>query len=70
MHTNPWQFISTFVAGVLLAWLLIETGSLVPCLFAHAVANGTGYVAGLAAGGGSPASRTGWGMPCSSSPSG
>lgn len=48
MHTNPWQFISTFVAGVLLAWLLIETGSLIPCLFAHAVANGTAWLAGLA----------------------
>lgn len=47
MHTNPWQFISTFVAGVLLAWLLIETGSLLPCLFAHAVANGTAWLAGL-----------------------
>ena len=47
MHTNPWQFISTFVAGVVLAWLLIETGSLLPCLFAHAVANGTAYLAGL-----------------------
>ena len=47
MHTNPWQFISTFVAGVLLAWLLVETGSLVPCLFAHAVANATAYLAGL-----------------------
>lgn len=49
MHTNPWQFISTFVAGVLLAWLLIETGSLLPCLFAHAVANGTAWLAGLTA---------------------
>ena len=48
MHTNPWQFVSTFVAGVLLAWLLVETGSLVPCLFAHAVANATAYLAGLA----------------------
>lgn len=47
MHTNPWQFISAFVAGILLAWLLIETGSLLPCLFAHAVANGTAYLAGL-----------------------
>ncbi len=47
MHTNPWQFISAFVAGVVLAWLLIETGSLLPCLFAHAVANGTAYLAGL-----------------------
>ena len=47
MHTNPWQFIATFVAGVLLAWLLIETGSLIPCLFAHAVANGTAWLAGL-----------------------
>ena len=47
MHTNPWQFISAFVAGVLLAWLLIETGSLLPCLFAHAVANGTAYLAGM-----------------------
>ena len=47
MHTNPWQFIATFVAGVLLAWLLIETGSLLPCLFAHAVANGTAWLAGM-----------------------
>ncbi len=47
MHVNPWQFVSAFVAGVLLAWLLIETGSLVPCLFAHALANGTAYLAGL-----------------------
>lgn len=47
MHTNPWQFIATFVAGVLLAWLLVETGSLIPCLFAHAVANGTAWLAGL-----------------------
>lgn len=47
MHTNPWQFISAFVAGVLLAWMLIETGSLIPCLFAHAVANGTAWLAGL-----------------------
>lgn len=47
MHTNPWQFISAFVAGVLLAWLLIETGSLLPCLFAHAAANGTAWLAGL-----------------------
>lgn len=47
MHTNPWQFISAFVAGVILAWLLIETGSLLPCLFAHAVANGTAWLAGL-----------------------
>ena len=47
MHTNPWQFISALVAGVLLAWLLIETGSLLPCLFAHAVANGTAWLAGL-----------------------
>ena len=47
MHGNPWQFIPAFVAGVLLAWLLIETGSLIPCLFAHAVANGTAYAAGL-----------------------
>ena len=47
MHTNPWQFISAFVAGVLLAWVLIETGSLIPCLFAHAVTNGTAYLGGL-----------------------
>ena len=47
MHTNPWQLIPAFVAGVLLAWLLIETGSLLPCLFAHAVANGTAWLAGL-----------------------
>ncbi len=47
MHTNPWQFIPTFVAGVVLGWLLVETGSLLPCLLAHAVANGAAYLAGL-----------------------
>ena len=38
-HLNPWQFLPATIAGVLLAWLFVKTGSLLPCFFAHAVQN-------------------------------
>ena len=64
-HLNPWQFAVAFVMGVVLGWWLIEAGSLLPCLFGHALANSfpillwrvgpnnMGY-SGPAAGAGSP----------------
>lgn len=38
-HLNPWQFPVTFLLGVVLGWSFAVTGSLLPCLFGHALAN-------------------------------
>ena len=38
-HLLPWQIFSGFIAGILFAWLFIKTGSLLPCIIAHAVSN-------------------------------
>ena len=39
-HLNPWQFAGAFVLGILFGWLVVRTGTLVPGLIGHAVANG------------------------------
>ncbi|MCZ6676738.1 MAG: type II CAAX endopeptidase family protein [Candidatus Poribacteria bacterium] len=39
LHLNPWQFIGGTVLGALFAWWFIQTRSLIPCLFGHAVSN-------------------------------
>ncbi|MDZ7267985.1 MAG: CPBP family intramembrane metalloprotease [candidate division KSB1 bacterium] len=39
IHLNPWQFFSAAVAGVVLGWWFVQTRSLVPCLFGHALHN-------------------------------
>ena len=38
LHFNPWQFIGATILGVLFAWWFIETRSMLPCLFGHALA--------------------------------
>jgi hypothetical protein len=38
-HLNPWQFPAAFLLGVVLGWWLAVTGSLLPCLFGHALGN-------------------------------
>jgi uncharacterized protein len=38
-HLNPWQFLGALVMGVVFGWWLIESGSLLPCLLGHALAN-------------------------------
>jgi membrane protease YdiL (CAAX protease family) len=38
-HLNPWQFPVAFLLGIVLGWWLAVTGSLLPCLFGHALAN-------------------------------
>ncbi len=38
-HANPYQFISAFVAGIVLGAIYIKTKSLWPCVFAHAANN-------------------------------
>lgn len=40
VHLNPWQFVSAFYGGIILAWLFIETKSIIPCIYAHALYNG------------------------------
>ena len=39
LHFNPWQFVVATILGILFAWWFIETQSMLPCLFGHAVAN-------------------------------
>jgi hypothetical protein len=38
-HLSPWQFPLAFLLGVVLGWWLVVTGSLLPCLLGHALAN-------------------------------
>ena len=39
LHLNPWQFIGATALGILFAWWFIETRSMLPCFFGHALAN-------------------------------
>ncbi len=39
LHLNPWQIIGATIYGILLAWWFMQTGSILPCLFGHALAN-------------------------------
>jgi hypothetical protein len=48
MHGNPWQFVPALLIAVVLAWCLVRTGSLIPCLFGHMANNAIAYIlAGL-----------------------
>ena len=38
-HLNPWQFPGAFLLGLVLGWWMTVTGSLLPCLFGHALGN-------------------------------
>jgi uncharacterized protein len=38
-HLNPWQAVVAFPLGVLAAWLVIRTGSVIPGIIVHAVIN-------------------------------
>ena len=38
-HLNPWQLLGAIILGVLFAWWFLQTGSLLPCLFGHALSN-------------------------------
>ena len=39
IHLNPWQFIGATTWGILFAWWFIQTRSILPCLFGHALVN-------------------------------
>jgi membrane protease YdiL (CAAX protease family) len=40
LHANPWQLLSAFFLGVVLAWFYLRTGSVLLCVIGHAIANG------------------------------
>lgn len=39
VHLNPWQFLSAFFLGLVFAWWIVRTGSLVPAVFGHVLNN-------------------------------
>ncbi|HEU5071707.1 MAG TPA: type II CAAX endopeptidase family protein [Verrucomicrobiae bacterium] len=39
MHVNPWQMVPTFFLGWVFGWFYLRTGSLWPCVAAHALNN-------------------------------
>ncbi len=39
MHIHPAAFISLSLWGCVVAWIFLRTGSLIPCLFVHALTN-------------------------------
>jgi membrane protease YdiL (CAAX protease family) len=43
-HMNIYQCVAATVLGLLIGWLYVRTGSLWPCILAHAVYNGACYV--------------------------
>lgn len=38
-HLSPWQFVGATTWGILFAWWFIETRSILPCVFGHALVN-------------------------------
>lgn len=39
LHMNPWQFPGSLILGLVFAWWVVQTGSLLPALFGHALHN-------------------------------
>ena len=39
LHLDPWTFVPIFISGMVWAWWVIRTGSLLPALFGHALNN-------------------------------
>jgi uncharacterized protein len=38
-HLNPWQAVGALPLGLVLAWLVVRTGSLIPAIIGHMIAN-------------------------------
>lgn len=39
VHLNPWQFVVGFIVGLVLAWICIETKSILLCIYIHFLNN-------------------------------
>lgn len=44
IHMNPWQFLGTFIWGIIAGWWFIKTRSIVPCILGHALNNSLSYI--------------------------
>ena len=44
VHFNPAQLIHAFLMGMLLAWICIRLGSILPCIVIHIINNGMAFV--------------------------
>jgi CAAX protease family protein len=42
-HGNPWQGVVAFAAGLVLGWLVVRTGSVLPAIIGHAAMNATPF---------------------------
>jgi len=48
-HVYPIKFLSTYLLGILLAWLTVRFGSIWPAVMAHTMNNAIGFLADLSA---------------------
>lgn len=39
IHIDPWQFPAAFLLGIVFAWIVVQTGSLLPAIVGHALNN-------------------------------
>lgn len=39
VHLNPWQFLTAFIFGTYLGWIITKTSSILPCIFLHFLNN-------------------------------
>lgn len=44
MHLNPWQFVTAFIMGIVLAWVYIKTKSIILCIYMHIFNNMVGVI--------------------------
>lgn len=43
-HLNPYQLLPAFVGGLILGWVYLKSGSLWPCIYAHAFFNFLSFI--------------------------
>ncbi|WP_423231155.1 lysostaphin resistance A-like protein [Clostridium grantii] len=43
-HMNPWQFLSSFCAGIFFGWCFYKTNSLLICILAHSFFNFISFI--------------------------
>jgi uncharacterized protein len=44
VHMNPWQFVTAFVAGIILGWWYVKTESIITTIFGHTLNNGMSFI--------------------------
>jgi membrane protease YdiL (CAAX protease family) len=45
IHLNPWQFVTAFIIGIVMAWVCIKTKSIILCMYMHLFNNTIGVIA-------------------------